>query len=348
MRSRLSLLEQVFCSRHGIDSISVCDCLHISSNNIHTWNRNGYNLHVMRKYFKESILISIIILASIIFLVACTTTDREDAQEITSPQVSSTPIPPTKTPFPPSPTPIPVVAVVNGDSITVEEYQSELARYKAAANRELTDEDKEIVINNLVELTMLAQAAYTEGFEIDNATLQAHLEGLDSEGQPLADWLANHGYTEESFRDSLRRSLAVAWMRDKIIANVPERAEQVHVQQMLFYTIGQANNALSQLNEGTNFAQLAASFDPQTNGDLGWFPRGYLTVPELDEVIFTLEPREYSDIIETEIGFHIVWLIEKEQDRLIPPDILIKQQQQAVHEWLERRWKLSTIEITPP
>ncbi|MEA2008872.1 MAG: peptidylprolyl isomerase, partial [Chloroflexota bacterium] len=225
---------------------------------------------------------------------------------------------------------------------------SELARYKAAANRELTDEDKEIVINNLIQLTLLAQAAYTEGFEIDDAALQTRLEELDSENQPLEDWLANYGYTEESFRDSLRRSLAAAWMRDKIIANVPEQAEQVHAQQMLFYTIGQANNALSQLAEGVNFAQLAATYDPQTNGDLGWFPRGYLTVPELDEVIFSLEPREYSDIIETEIGFHIIWLIEKEQNRPIPQDILRQRQQQAVHDWLERRQKLSTIEITLP
>lgn len=305
----------------------------------------------MKKYFRKSSILLIIIITGIVFFVACTPNPAasiENVTETTKPQVSATSIPPTSTPFPPSPTPIPIAAVVNGENITVEEYQSELARYKAAVNREITEKDKEVVINNLIELTIFAQAAYEEGFEIDDATLEAKLEELDSVDHPLEDWLANYGYTEESFRSSLERSLAVAWMRDKIIAEVPTQAEQVHAQQMLFYNVGQANNALNQLEEGINFAQLAATYDPQTKGDLGWFPRGYLTVPELDEIIFNLEPGEYSDIIETEIGYHLVWLIEEEQNRPLPPDILIQKQQQSVRDWLERNWKLSTITITLP
>src|SRR4030042_5379667 len=38
---------------------------------------------------------------------------------------------PTQTPLPPTPTPIPLAAVVNGEAITLAEFQAELARYEA-------------------------------------------------------------------------------------------------------------------------------------------------------------------------------------------------------------------------
>jgi len=302
----------------------------------------------MKKYSTQiTLLVITFIIVTVSSLTACTTNTTEQVRE-TSPLASSSPLSPTKTPFPPPPTTIPVAAVVNGDDITIEEYQAELARYKMVVDREFTEEDKEIVINDLIQLTLLAQAAYSEGFELDDAAIQAHIEELNNEEQPLEDWLANHSYTDESFRVSLRRSLAAAWMRDEIIADIPETAEQVHVQQVLYYTYPEANYALNQLMSGTEFAQLAATRDPQTKGDLGWFPREYLTIPQLDEVVFNLEVEKYSDIIETEIGYHIVIVIAKEQNRLLPPDMLRIQQERAFHDWLERRWKLSTITITLP
>lgn len=301
----------------------------------------------MKKYSPEiTFLIITIIIGVVPSLTSCATTPVPQVQP-PSPQATASPIPPA-TPLPPSPTPIPLAAVVNGDEILLEEYQAELGRYQLAIDRELTEEDKEIVLNDLIQLTLLAQAAYSEGFELDDAALQTRIEELDSEEQPLGDWLANNAYTEESFQQSLKRSLAAAWMRDKIIAETPETAEQVHAQQILYYTSAEAAYALNQLKAGTDFAQLAATRDPQTKGDLSWFPRGYLTIPQLDEVIFNLEVGEYSDIIETEIGFHIIMLIEKEQDRPLPLDIFRMLQEKAFHDWLERRWKLSTIEVALP
>ncbi len=303
----------------------------------------------MQKHSLKNTLV-ITLIPVILSLVSCAT---EPVLEITplieeSQQSTLTPVPPTLTPIPPSATPITVAVIVNEDEILIEEYQAELGRYQAAVGRELSEEDREIVLNDLINLTLLAQAAYTEGFELGEADIQSKLEELDSEEQPLENWLAEYGYTEEDFQQSLKRALAAAWMRDRIIAEVPETAEQVHAQQMLYYTNEEAVYALSQLDIGIDFAQLAATRDPQTKGDLGWFPRGYLTVPKLDEVIFTLEVGEYSNVIETEIGFHIILLIEKEQDRLLPLDILKTLQEKALHDWIERRWKLSTIEITLP
>jgi parvulin-like peptidyl-prolyl isomerase len=263
-------------------------------------------------------------------------------------KATPSPVLPTRTPFPPSPTPIPTAAIVNGDLITLAAYQEELARYKAAVGRELTREDQEIVINNLINLALLSQAAYSEGFQVTEEDLDQRISDLDSNEQPLADWLAAYGFTEESFRNHLRTALEAAWMRDQIINDVPLEIEQIHAQQMLFYDLIAAEDALNSFEEGKDFTQLAKINDPQTQGDLGWFPRGFLTIPELDEVLFGLEEGETSDIIETEIGYHIIKVLEKDPDRALDPAIRQILQQKALDDWLERRWKLSTIEITLP
>ncbi|MGB2955035.1 MAG: peptidylprolyl isomerase [Anaerolineales bacterium] len=265
-----------------------------------------------------------------------------------TPPGTATPILPTRTPFPPSPTPIPTAAIVNGDIITVAAYQEELARYKAAVNRDLTEEDQSIVINDLINLTLLAQAATSEGFQISETDLDERIARLETEDQPLPDWLAVYGFTAESFREHLKRSLEAAWMRDQIIADVPFEMEQIHAQQMLFYNLAAAEETLEDLNSGKDFSQLAKTHDPQTLGDLGWFPPGFLTIPELDPILFDLEVEETSDIIETEIGYHIIMVLEKEGNRPLDPAIRQILQEQELDNWLVRRWKLSTIQITLP
>jgi len=265
-----------------------------------------------------------------------------------TPPGTATPILPTRTPFPPSPTPIPTAAIVNGDIITVAAYQEELARYKAAVNRDLTEEDQSIVINDLINLTLLAQAATSEGFQISETDLDERIARLETEDQPLTDWLAVYGFTAESFREHLKRSLEAAWMRDQIIADVPFEMEQINAQQMLFYNLAAAEETLEDLNSGKDFSQLAKTNDPQTLGDLGWFPPGFLTISELDPILFDLEVEETSDIIETEIGYHIIMVLEKEGNRPLDPAIRQILQEQELDNWLVRRWKLSTIQITLP
>ncbi len=265
-----------------------------------------------------------------------------------TPVPTATQILPTRTPFPPSPTPIPTAAVVNGDLITLAEFQEELARYKAAVSRDLTEEDQEIVINDLINLTLLAQAAKTEGYQVTDAALAERIAALDPEDQPLDDWLAAHGFTSESFRAYLKRAIEAAWMRDKIIGDVPYEMVQIHAQQMIFYKLESAEVMLEEIENGKDFSGLASTYDPQTKGDLGWFPPNFLTLPELDPVLFNLEVGATSDIIETEIGYHIIKVLDKEDNRPLDPAIRQILQEKAIDSWLERRWKLSTIEITLP
>jgi len=230
----------------------------------------------------------------------------------------------------------------------MSEYQSELARYKAAVGRELTSEDRLQVVRDLIHLMLLEQGAQSRGYEVSQEELQTRISDLDSRDRPLAEWLAEYGYTEESFEKSLKRAIAAAWMRDMIIEQVPEKMEQIHAQQILLYEKSQGEDVLEEIESGKDFAQLAKQYDPQTRGDLGWFPRGYLTIPVLDEILFNLEPGEISDMIETEIGFHIIKVIEKDEDRPLAPDVRRVLQEKALDDWLERQWNLSKITISIP
>ncbi|MEJ2413289.1 MAG: peptidylprolyl isomerase [Anaerolineales bacterium] len=220
--------------------------------------------------------------------------------------------------------------------------------HTSAVGRDLTEDDQQIVINQLINLTLLAQAAKTEGFQIADSVLDERIAALNPESQPLDEWLATNGFTLDSFRVYLKRSLEAAWMRDEIIADVPEEMDQIHAQQMLFYDLTSAQLAQQDLEDGLDFSQLASTYDPQTKGDLGWFPEGFLTVPELDPILFSLEVGETSDIIETEIGYHIIKVIDKQANRPLDPAIRQILQEKALDDWIDRRWKLSTIEITLP
>ncbi len=84
-----------------------------------------------------------------------------------------------------------------------------------------------------------------------------------------------------------------------------------------------------QINEGRDFATLAVLYseDPGTaarGGELGFMARAEL-VPEFAQVAFNLQDKNrVSKIVETEFGFHIIQLIDRQGDRINVRHILLK------------------------
>ncbi|MFN8413317.1 MAG: SurA N-terminal domain-containing protein [Anaerolineales bacterium] len=264
---------------------------------------------------------------------------------------SSTPTPelPTSTPIPPTATPPPSVANVNGEYITIAEFQAELERYKAAQTAlglSFTDEDaNKAVLEDLIAQYLLAQAAREANFVVTDADLQSRIDALGG-ADVVAQWESAHGYDDASFRVALKRSVEAAWMRDKIIADVPTSMEQIHVRQILTYNQADAEYALGQLKSGTDFDELAALYDPVTLGELGWIPRGYLLDPKADEAVFALQAGAYSDIVQTEAGFHIFKALER-GDHPLSPDALLTVQELALKDWVSTKRASGTIVLTP-
>jgi parvulin-like peptidyl-prolyl isomerase len=254
----------------------------------------------------------------------------------------------TSTPFQPSPTPIPLAARVNGEPLLLSSYQAELARDAAAIGRAPTLEEQQQLLDDLIDQTLLAQAAAAQGFVADDAVVQQRLDELarrmGSQGA-LEQWLAANGYSEADFRQDLRQAVQAAWMRDQIASEVPVVAEQVHVRQILLNDPTQANDILALLQSGSDFTNLAFQADPVAGGELGWFGRGELFYPELEEAAFALQPGQVSPIIQTPVGYHILQVLERQADRPLSPAALLKTRQTAVERWLQQRRSQSQIEI---
>jgi len=264
-----------------------------------------------------------------------------------------TPVPPTATPEPPTATPLPAAATVNGEIIPLAEYEAELARYKsaqAALGRSISDADAAaIVLEDMISQVLLAQGARAAGLTVTDADLQSRIDALAASlggADKLSAWQSAHGYDDAYFRSSLKLAAEAALMRDKIIAEVPGTAEQVHARQILLYNDADAQSVLAQLKAGAGFDELAAAYDPATRGDLGWFPQGYLLDADLEAAAFTLQPGQFSEVVASEVGFHILYIIERGMHQL-SPDALLVLQEKAVTDWVIQQRAQAGIVLAP-
>ena len=306
--------------------------------------------------FNLSLLIFLFLLAGLLSACNGGTPASPSALPGTLPATAVLPaLAPTATPSPPTATPVPLAATVNGEALTLAEYEAELRLFEAAqaetGTNLATDGAQTQVLDTLINAVLLAQAAREAGFVADEASVQSRMDELSAAlggAQALADWMAAHGYDEADFRLALRREMEAAWMRDQIAATVGETADQAHARQILLYNSVEAEQVLARLQGGQDFAALAASYDPVTGGDLGWFPRGTLLSSEVEEAVFSLEPGQYSAVIESALGFHIVQLVERDAQHPLSPEARQVLQQQAVQAWLTGQRQQSSIVVLLP
>jgi peptidyl-prolyl cis-trans isomerase C len=290
----------------------------------------------------KRILISVCI-AYLFVLTACSKTTPETPTQTSAPETA------------PTPTSLPMALIVNGEGILLSDYQAELVRLQqaqaATGNTSTPEEQKNRVISNFTDLILLSQAAIQGGYTVDDAMIQSRIDKLVADlgsADKLTAWQAANGYTDESFRTELRREILAGWQRDKIIESVPTTAEQVHVRQILLQDEENANAVYTQLKAGADFATLAKDYDPVLGGDLGWFPSGMLTQPNVDEAAFALQPGEMSQVIKSAIGFHILYVIERDPAHPLSIDARKMLQQKALTDWLASSRAVSTVEVLVP
>ncbi len=93
--------------------------------------------------------------------------------------------------------------------------------------------------------------------------------------------------------------------------------------------------------DGEDFADLALRFsnDPGSGsqgGDLGWAGRGRY-VPEFDEAAFSLEVGAMSAPIKTNFGYHILEVLERDDERPKEEAALQQEYSQAFQTWLQEQ-----------
>lgn len=284
-------------------------------------------------------------LRSLILILVLTSCNR-----VGVPEATPTPAEPTPVPATPTPTPLPPALTINGVAISQAEFDAQMQQITAAAStlgKTLTaDEMRSLVTAEFTDQVLLAEAAAKEGFVATDQIVEEALNKLVAEGANLKAWKAANGYSDESFKAAMQRMVAVSWMRDKIIGAVPENMEQIRAQQILANDQATADRVISRLSNGELFADLALRYDPVKAGMLGWFPRGYLTQPKVEEAAFSLQPGEYSQPVQTDFGFHIIYVIDRVADRPLEADARLTLQKEAMQKWLEAA--RATVVITQP
>jgi len=253
--------------------------------------------------------------------------------------------------------------MVNGQPIPLADYQQLLAEYEAALVGRGFDLDTEEgqqmlaqasrqVLDVMIEQVLIEQAAAQEKVTVTDDELDAVIQRDIEEGggaEKFAAWLQTNGWTEEDYRKRLRSQLLTSKMIERVTSGVPTTAEQVHARHILVATEAEAQSVLNQLLAGADFAALAQqySLDEATKvngGDLGFFPRGILLAPEVEEAAFALQSGQISGVITSQFGYHIVQVLERVSDRPLSEDALGALRDRAFRQWVDELWTAATVE----
>jgi len=255
------------------------------------------------------------------------------------------------------------IAVVDGETISTAAYQQELNRalYMVTSQYKVDWNDpqsqaplptlQEQVLDQVIERVVLRRLASKEGVSIDSRNVETETVALQArvqESGQFANWTAflkENGLTEESVRSVIADNLLLGAMSKRHAG--PTSVEQVHASHILVETKETGQEVLDKLAKGEAFADLAAQYSTDTGskdqgGDLGWFPRGAM-VPEFDLVAFSLQPGKVSPLVQTEFGYHIILVREKEV-REMEPALYEQIQQQQIQAWIEEQRAKMSIE----
>jgi len=200
-----------------------------------------------------------------------------------------------------------ILAIVNGDTITVEEFNAIKLQLPPQAQG-----DDTAVLNQLIELKALAQKAEADGLAKE-AAIQSEIERAKE--SILANHLVKRVMKDMKFTDEqLKKEY------DELVTKLPKKQE-MKAAHILVENEDQAKEIQKKVNEGGNFAELAKAYslDPGSKdqgGDLGWFEAGMM-VPEFSAAAAALKPGETTkEPVKSQFGWHIIKL---EETRDVPP-----------------------------
>lgn len=234
---------------------------------------------------------------------------------------------------------------VNDEEITVEDIKNEIERlkphyeqYVKENNSEGSDQQlKEWARENVIERSLLKQEALKASEKIAQTEINAEYNKIKDNNNDIS-------------KEELKKEIEIQLRLDSLINKIYEKAdapsddeikdfydknkdqfiapEMVRVSHIVKHVdaVHDKNSAKmvirkmkQELDEGISFEELAIKYSdcPDRAGDLGYFPRGQM-VQEFEDVVFSMEINEVSDIFITDFGYHIAKLYDKVPSRPIP------------------------------
>ena len=208
-------------------------------------------------------------------------------------------------------------------------------------------------MTNLINRKLLEDAIAEAGLTADAGETEkrmAEIKASFGSDQAFSDRLASVGMSEEILRDEMETAVMV----EKLIAEhgdfekvedsdvrayyeenkerfqEPEKRRASHILIAVDPNSTSAEKAvarqeaeqvLAQLKGGADFAELAGTHSgcpsKDQGGDLGFFPRGQMVKP-FEDAAFGLAVGELSGVVETQFGYHIIKVTDREEGRAVP------------------------------
>ena len=246
-----------------------------------------------------------------------------------------------------------IVAVVNDEVITMYDLQDQKKVVVAQLRRQGTevppnDVLEKQLLERLINDRAQIQWAKETGIRIDDAQVERTIARIAEDNKmtlaQFQNMLKEDNIPYSKFREDLRNEITLARVREREVDNkvtitegeidnylatqalqtgrqheyrishilvlVPEQAsaDQINARR------SRAEDALKQLKEGKDFAQVAAGYSDATDalqgGSLGWRAHGRLPTV-FTEVVPNMKAGEVSGILKSANGFHIVKLWEE-------------------------------------
>jgi parvulin-like peptidyl-prolyl isomerase len=253
-------------------------------------------------------------------------------------------------------------ALVNGKPILMADYNKQVKIVqdslvgqgldpKSVDGKETLDQMRSDLLEQMIDIELMRQAAEKEGIAVTEADVNARLEQIrkDAGGaEAFKESLKEAKLTEQEFRTYVvRDQIIYERLYDKVVAAMPATAEQVRVRHILLATEKEATDTQARLAKGEDFAALAKalSIDTQSKesgGELGFFPRGVLD-QAFEDLIFRLKVNEIG-VVKTDYGAHVVQVLAKEATRQLAPEIRQILGEERINTYMENLRTNATIE----
>jgi peptidyl-prolyl cis-trans isomerase C len=315
-------------------------------------------------------------------------------QAAAAPQAPAAPVAPPEPPKPvPAQLPD-VLARVNGQPVTKADFDRLIKNMEMSAGQPVPAERRDDIyrkaLDQLVTYTVLSQEAKTRNLAVSDAEVDANLAEMRKQFPTEAEFqkaLTARGMTPEKLRADAKIDMAINKLMETEVANLPEATdvqvrefydknpdkfkqdETVRASHILIPVDQKADAATKkgardkaeglakQAKGGADFAKLArensSDGSAANGGDLNFMSRGQ-TVANFDKALFSMQPGQISDVVETEFGFHIIKVTEKKPATTVPfeqvspriRDFLTEQQkQEKAQAFIESLKKKSKIEV---
>lgn len=250
---------------------------------------------------------------------------------------------------PPNQPPEALIAKVNGQPITVDEFDTYVTLVARRPAKELTSEQRNQVLDSLIAMHLVAAAAEQAGLaqqpEIARQLTLSRINLL----------------SEAAFKQELERHpITDVELKAEYDLQIAGSGREYRARHILVESRAAADELITQLNKGADFAKLAAqnSIDgsAKQGGDLGWFALKTM-VPQFANAVASLEKGKYTTVpVQTQFGWHVIKL-EDTRASAPPPfeevkaqvkELVQRKKLQAYVETLKKTAKIDKLNTDKP